>query len=702
MGGQGVTSPVNWQQYGAGHGDFWAKLVPYLVQWAAWGLVWIVGALAHNMWSEPTVLPWVTAGLALVSAGLTYGTWQAVSARPSLQIHATLSVAAAALWLTVATIAGPSSHPTLDLWLLGGPAVVLSWNFRRLTGKRDRPNSEGKEDGLTKAVRGLKSAKVIELSGNKVVAQLEAASGHSADDLVNSRAKLAAQLEVGANRVRVAPDPDNHSTATAVIVPDDLLKASQPWPGLSAPGGCITEPLVPGLYEDGLPAHLWLAGDPSVGRNTVHLMVMGMSGSGKSHGAKILLAEVLSRRNACLLIADGAKGLQAIGDIAPHAAWAEVTKAGGMAMVDQLMAVITARTNHLASEGLDEWTPESTLPFAVVWLEEAPLLIRDSETMIDVAQTARSAGMSLVLSMQRPSMTNVPVEVRQQFGATLCFGVSKIDDALFVLDEDVVTRGADPSVWKANKPGYFYLTGPGIPEDRFTTPARTFGRANAELAAAMEECRAYRPDGLDPVTGKAAGKPYANRPRFGLDERGKTIVLSPAKGAAAAAFAAAKRELAGDELDGELADEVAGDELADAADQLDQDDEPTAVRPGIRRGSDEHLDDDDELDNPEPDLDDVDVDAPLPDPLSDVAFGATRPTPAEARDLLWQRLAEIHASGATSVGPKDVGEPFFEAVRVRSWVSQAMSQMAMLGQLQETDKPGVYLFPPDFETTRAA
>ena len=637
------------------------KIIPYLLQWAGWGLVWPVAALAHNMWSDPGVLPWIAAAMAVVAAIVTYATWQAVNSRQQLQLHATITVAVGAAWLTAATIAGPTTSPVLDLWLLGGPAVVLTWNIRRLTGKGQVNRGEGGTDGLTKAVKAIKAVREIEASPNKVVAQLEAATGSSADDIVNSRGKMAAALGVGANGVRVRPNPEDHSNAIATVVPRDMLKKPTPWPGPTAPGGCITESLTLGLYEDGVPVQLWLPGDPVVGRNATHLMLMGMSGSGKTHCAKELWTELLTRRNCSLWLADAAKGLQSIGFVAPHADWANATLDGSMALVDQLMTIITARTNQLADEGLDQWTPESSMPYMVVWIEEAARAVRDSDALVDVAQTARSAGVSLVLSLQRPDMDNIPVQVRQQFGAVACFGVKNIKDALFVLSEDLVEQGADPSVWGNKKPGYFYMDAPGIPEDRATTPARTFDRADADMLEWVQVGAKWRP-GPGPVTAKAAGEIFTKRTLFVVDDRGRTV---PADTTPAPA------------------------EPGTAAESRDEDEDvPT---PGRRNVDQEPYD---PPENHEPDLDDVDPDKELP-PVAgsdDLDFSQAKPTLTEARAALAARLADIQASGAETVSPKDIGEEFFETVRSRPWVSAAMSKLAMTGDLVETSREGIYRF----------
>ncbi|HEX4816575.1 MAG TPA: hypothetical protein VFV66_27860, partial [Nonomuraea sp.] len=100
-------------------------------------------------------------------------------------------------------------------------------------------------------------------------------------------------------------------------------------------------------------------------------------------------------------------------------------------------------------------------------------------------------------------------------------------------------------------------------------------------------------------------------------------------------------------------------------------------------------------DNPDPELGDIDADTELPpvEPDEDFDLPTGKPSPEEADAALAVRLAEIRATGATTVGPKDIGKAFFDTVRSRPWVSARLAQLALTGDLIETDQEGVYLFP---------
>ncbi|WP_133898003.1 hypothetical protein [Streptomyces sp. KS 21] len=71
----------------------------------------------------------------------------------------------------------------------------------------------------------------------------------------------------------------------------DLLKNTVPCPGPSSPGGSIADAVIVGIYEDGTVVPMWFSGDPQAARNAMMLLLMGMTGSGKSEGGLTALAE---------------------------------------------------------------------------------------------------------------------------------------------------------------------------------------------------------------------------------------------------------------------------------------------------------------------------------------------------------------------------------------------------------------------------
>nr|WP_173287752.1 hypothetical protein [Streptomyces sp. 44030] len=638
---------------------FWQSLIPYGSQWAAAAATWPLSWGTYEMWgTDPAALPWVSVSMSLAGAGLSALTWKATTGPQLQRVHATATAVTASAWMTAATIVSPFGG-MVDAWMIGGAVVALSWNIRRLLG-RGKGKEGSAEAEFFKSVKlaGAKMRGELDVAPNKVTAQLQLPPGQmTADDVTSARGRLASALSVSSNAVRVSPDPDHHDRATVTVVPVDMLKQPSVWAGPSAFGGSISAPLVLGGYEDGEALRLYLPGDKSEARNATHVLVMGMNGSGKTHGAKIAWTEILTRRDVNLWVADPAKGKQSVGPILgalqnPNSGnWAALGPEQGQAMIDCLPDVIRARANYLGEHGYDQWVEGCGLPYLVVWIEEAAPLVRDSEEMIDIAQQARSAGVSLVLSLQRPSYRNITTDVRQQLGTVWCFGVKSIQDAAFALAEELIEGGANPAAWGNKKPGYNYLEAPGVDDDRMLMTARTSNATDQQIIEAVTAAAEFAAPEC-PVTRRAAGQAYADRHAQQTPATGAEAPKPHVRGAS-------------NPLNGTI---------------NDHDDQNPPPMP----------------ENHEDDLDGVDLDQELPPvtPEGDaLQFAGAKPTLEEARTATTWFLTQHQASGAQTVGPKDFPKDFFEHIRSRPWLSAELGRMADQGLLIETSTAGVYRYP---------
>lgn len=178
-----------------------------------------------------------------------------------------------------------------------------------------------------------------------------------------------------------------------------------------------------------------------------------------------------------------------------------------------LQRAIPARTAWLSAHGFKKWERGCGIKHVYVLLEECPDIITaiDEEEFTKLAKAARSAGITLILSLQRSSYTEIPTVVRGQFGAMMCFGVNSSDDAAFGLPEKVLDAGASPEDWGVDHPGMAYLSAPGIPMSKRIMPLRTYmitAQEMQELAGRFPA--SARP--LDEVTARAFGDVYAKRP----------------------------------------------------------------------------------------------------------------------------------------------------------------------------------------------
>jgi hypothetical protein len=655
--------------------DLWkATKHPRMRPWLAVAAEVPATFAAHQAWGES---PIAAVGLTVAAGALTAATWWAgMGTKPARRIHATLSTAAGTSYLVVGTVGDPFNPALLSTLVIGGAVAAGSWNIRQAL--RVNPDSEkgagAVETGVL--VKAIGDAKVAlrskpKVEPNKVTAPLQLAAGQvTSDDLGNRIKHIAGELGVSPTSIRIVPDPDRADQATLVVVPKDELKTSTVWPGPSSPGGSITEPIVIGIYEDGQQAILWFPFDEHTKRNATHFLAAGMNGSAKSTGISVAMADALTRRDVIVWAVDPSKGMQTFAAFLPYLDWVEMTEAGGNQMIDALSQVITARANHLGQHGYKNWTPDAHehlgMPYMVVWIEEAAKFFRNGTEMEGLVMEARSAGISVIISLQRPSSTSMPTDVREQLGGVLCFGVKGSTTADMALPDDVRDAGARPEAWENRKPGYAYLVAPGVDEERYATPLRTYLIDDEQISGTL----AVMPrTPIDPVTARAAGEAYANRTRYD-GEQSPAADDSPRQETAAMnadQTEAAEKEL----LEKQVAREI------DAAVGDDPDDDGFVP--------------------------DVDAEQEIPPAAETWSFGQGEPqrqesTPEAGMAALMAMLDEFRAEEREFVGPKDFG-PFGKGERIgrsRPWVSEVLGELSDAGiHLSETEQPGVYrlLYP---------
>lgn len=635
---------------------------PYLPPWLGVGAVGTSSTIGHLVWAGD---PGMGIGLTLGSVALTGATWWAAKdTGRERRIHSAITVAAASAWTTHAVAFGPTTVP----FVVGGVVVALSWNIRQ-TMRRDPDGarSTSSDGGLMEKI-GLAKARMgqAKVEPNRVTVPIALAPGtQTNDDMAKALGNVASALDVPTTAIRYLPDPGSARRGELVIVPMDMLADTIRWEevGPSLPGGSITDPLVLGVYDDGQPLLMWLPGDKSVSRNATHLLIAGMTGSGKGDGALNLLTEILSRKDVIVWLSDP-KGFQDFRPLLPGIDWAVEGGAPTEAMVEAVLAVIPARTAWLGAHSYRQWEgvcadvqtdaahscrKDGTacgcpgLPFLVSWFEEAgvSLSMLGDDAFNNVANLARSAGVGLVVSLQRPSHDQISTTTRDALGSRLCFGVPNATAAGFMLPDSVIDAGACPEIWANRRPGYNYLVTPGINEIRYSSPGRTrwFTDSAISLMETLAAWAARNGAKPDPVTAGAAasavGRAYTERARHQEE--------NPEAG--------------------------------------DEDEETTVSR----------LDDEDL---------DIDPNEELPDPLPgeesvvfDQGDGAEL-TREEARAALQLIVAEFESEGKMVIGVVDVMEHAERFGRKRGWVSGELQQMLEEGRLAVTSKPGRYRIVP--------
>ncbi|MHC3428805.1 plasmid transfer protein TraB [Streptomyces sp. DT18] len=652
------------------------RVKPHLPPWLGVAGTGLVGALGNWRWGESAA---AGVGLTLGSVALTGATWFiGKSTSPQRRLHSAITVAAASAWVTGACLAGPTAGPLDDLYLMGGPVVALSWNVRMVLRRNDDPTGEGEsgDKGLLAKV-GLARAQVgaARVKPNRVTAPIALEAGEQThDDVTRSLNRLASALDLPRTAVRYRPDPNSERRGELVVVPEDMLAEPVEWDGPSNLGGSIADPLVIGRYDDGAPLQIWLPGDPEAKRNSTHALISGGTGSGKGDAALNLQTEILSRRDVVVWLSDP-KSFQDFRPLVPGIDWAVEGGAPTELMVEAVQAAIPARTRWLGAHQYRQWTREAAqpqtdpahscrpggacgcegMPFLVAWMEEAANTLRalGDDAFTGIAQEARSAGISLVVSLQRPSYDQMSTSTRASLPSVIALGCDPRDEG-FSLPESVIDAGAHPGAWGNRRPGYCYVVSPGIDEERYPSPGRTryFPHRAVEL---MEQLAAWAlANGAtpDPVTAGAAagvaGVAYTDRARIRSAEQPQET----------------GRHLRAVPEEGNEDMEQYGGKLTDPEDDAI---DPEADLPAAEDGDD----------------------APL--------FGTEsgrKPGPEEARRLFAQALEEFEEEGRMIVGPKDFMDWCDRTGLSRSWVSLRLKDAALDGRLEATNTTGRWRIVP--------
>ncbi|MGW2821812.1 plasmid transfer protein TraB [Streptomyces sp. NPDC001443] len=640
---------------------------PHLPPWLTWGATGIAGALGNARWGESAA---AGVGLTLASVALTGVTWWA--GKPTSQqrrLHSAITVAAGSAWITAACLAGPTAGPIDDMYLMGGPVLALSWNIRMVLRHNTDPAGGSGDKGLLEKV-GLARAQIgaAKVEPNRVTAPLAVEAGEQTnEDVSKALGRIASALDLPTSAVRYTPDPGSSRRGELVIVPEDMLSEVVEWDGPSNLGGSIAEPLLIGRYDDGAPMVVWLPGDPDTGRNSTHVLIAGGTGSGKGDTALNLQTEILSRTDVILWLSDP-KAFQDFRPLLPGIDWAVEGGTPTEVMVEALQATIPARTRWLGAHRYRQWVPACTqpqnspehscrpdgtacgcagMPFLVAWMEEAASTLRalGDDAFTGIAQEARSAGISLIVSLQRPSYDQMSTSTRASLPSVIALGCDPRDEG-FSLPETVIDAGAHPGAWGNRRPGYCYAVSPGIPEDRYPSPGRTraFTHHATPIMEALATWAQRNGATADPITATAAaqiaGRAYTGR--TGENTTGPAQ-LSVVQGE--------------DDMDqGGL-----------FIDPEDANIDPEADLPGPSDGDD----------------------API--------FGqgsGRKPSPEEARRLFADALAEFENDGQMIVGPKDFMDWCDRHGLSRPWVSARLKEAAEDGRLQATNTTGRWRIVP--------
>lgn len=602
-----------------------------------------LGVSAGMWWlASPEVLPWMTPALALSTAGLTGWLWHV--GRDKSVAGRILAVGTSTLTgahLIASSIVGPFTSPLIWIWGWLGGTATAAWAIRLHVARSDARIEDGKkqvtlwEQATAKVGGALEGSKFEpkQVSGDSLSGQLQLEPGATVKEAQTSLETLESVLGLPPGGATLSRDRSHAARGELTLMRSDVLAAPLGYRGPSVVGGSVAQPYRVGRYAHGRDATIQLH-IPGFGE--VHLIVQGMTGSGKTKGAHMLFAEEFTRVDGYTIYVDTVKGAQSLGALARGIKWAMRTEAEARALMKALKnKIIPLLAQHLGQQGLDNWEPGCGYPRLRVHVEEGAGLFLGDAAFVRVLERARSVGIQITLSAQRFSYNTIPTDARAQFGAVLCYGVKDVEDAKFAMPDHIFDAGADPSLWQNEHPGCNYLCAPGIDAKDQVIGMRTEKTERDELERLAEYQRINGADLPDWLT-EAFGELYNSR--VPVEEQLRTMPVT-------------------------------------AADDEDEDglDEPQPWVPAE--------------DEPEPDVQ-PDIEAPMQRvEHGGMTFGQRgRATAEEAREALEERLVELQSQGRDEVRASDLTDVVRSTGRSGSWIYKQLHARVDSGHMERTDK----------------
>lgn len=677
-------------------------LVKYGLPWVLWLVVLGAGVAAHLSWGVPStgpagelvpspVLPWITAAMTPAVAGLTWLAWTVARTKqvgPAGRAHVASTVAVTGLWLLFAMVAGPFTRGVIDAWGLVGPALAISWNIRAAL---HRPSRREDEDGDAMTPRkagqrflaslGMKGEELVpeEVNEHRIAGKLQLTGERTADEVQKRAHQMATALNIPKAGVRITENPQNAAQPEFSFTLRDVMATPIPWPGPSHIGATPGEPIPMGLYETG--AVMTKVVVDKTGAK--HELIQGMSGSGKSSGSKVELCELMTRRETAIIVIDCDKGLQTFGPAAAGLTKFITDEKKAERFLRRLTErVVKGRGSYLGARRLSEWAPGCGLSYVVVQIEEAGNLLNriGDEELTMLVKAARSVGISIKVSLQRPSHDEMSTTARAQLGTITCYGMAN-DDPVCMLPEAVQDAGADPRRWNDRMPGACYVAGTGITVAQAATPMRTY-EISVDLMEQHAQYWGPRMDPIDPVTVSLFGDLWREL------EEPLDLVARMEREALQVGMPGV--------VDGEVIDsrDEQDDEEIDQGNHDDEgEDGGVIVRPedmGIEIGDEDPADVD------------VTIDTEVESLGVELQFGPPRAevSPEEARAAVADRLAEFEQAGRDTIRVPDFGDLVASGMRSRAWFRKELLRLVKVGRLVE-EGDGVFRIVADSERQAA-
>jgi hypothetical protein len=412
-------------------------------------------------------------------------------------------------WVAVATALGPFTSPLPQALIIGGPVLSVPWWTHRR--RRERVRIERKLEAWPDI------AGAIGLAGSQVMsavvdlwgwrARLRLARGQTIADVTARIPAIESALGTFRGAVRVYPTPDDLANRCELrVLNSDPHANAIPWPGPSV--SSITQPIDLGPFEDASPCRVLFL--------RRHAIFGGSTGTGKSGGLNVLMANLTACPDVVIWAIDLKKGME----LKPWAACIgrlATTPEQAAALLRDAVAILQARAELLAATGQRVWEPSPDMPALVIIVDEYAEMADDAPDAMgyadSIARLGRAVAVTLVAATQRPTQKAMGQgAVRSQMNLRICFRVRERRDVDLILGQGMLNAG-----WHAhtlNAPGKFLISSP---EHDTPRRARAYLITDHDVTETAARHAASRPQ-LDEVSQRAIQP--ASDPRAEWDERG--------------------------------------------------------------------------------------------------------------------------------------------------------------------------------------
>jgi FtsK/SpoIIIE family len=409
--------------------------------------------------------------------------------------YAALVIACTGGWLAAATVIGPGQVPLpavlwLGMCLLGVPW----WAHRRRRAKVRVERTLAAWPEIAAAV-GLAGSRVmsaaVDVWGWR--ARFGLARGQTITDVIARLPAIESGLGTFRGAARVYPTQNDLANRFELRVLDkDPHADAITWPGPSVQS--ITEPINLGPFEDATPASVLLL--------RRHALFGGATGSGKSGGLNVLMANLTTCADVVIWAIDLKRGME----LRPWASCIDrlaTTPAEARTLLADAVAILEARAAFLAATGRRVWQPSPELPALVIVVDEYAELVDSvpdaSGDADSIARRGRAVAVTLIAATQRPTQKAMGQgALRSQMDLRICFRVRERKDIDLILGQGMLSAG-----WQAhtlNAPGKFLIS---APEHDIPRRARAYLLTDEAVSAAVGDHAHLRP-ALDEMSRRAA------------------------------------------------------------------------------------------------------------------------------------------------------------------------------------------------------